>query len=172
MYRDKKDVITMCLSAMLIIAPSLGIAAESTSTQLSPIIVTAEKKSENIQEIPVSVTAFSDQKIEDAGITTIQDIARLTPNLFIANWGIRGNSFVFTRGIGAIVNDPAIGFYIDDVNYMDSRVFDTPLFDIERIEVLRGPQGTLYGRSTLGGVINIITKKPTNTGSFRRLGTA
>ena len=87
-------------------------------------------------------------------IRSIQDVARQVPNLFIANWGFRGNSYAFIRGIGAVNNDPAIGFYVDDVNYMDSRVFDTNLFDIERIEVLRGPQGTLYGRNSLGGVVS------------------
>jgi iron complex outermembrane receptor protein len=88
------------------------------------------------------------------------------PNLFIANWGIRGTSYVFARGIGAVNNEPAMGFNVDGVSYMDSRVFDSDLFDIERIEVLRGPQGTLYGRNSLAGVINIVTKKPDNEAHF------
>ncbi len=159
---DKKYSVFLSLFVITLAVPHFSAAAEDSATQLAPVIVTAEKKTENLQDVPLSVTVFSEQQIEDAGLTTIQDISRRTPNLFIANWGFRGNSFVFTRGIGAIVNDPAIGFYVDDVNYMDSRIFDIPLFDIERIEVLRGPQGTLYGRSSLGGVINIITRKPTN----------
>ncbi len=166
MFVDRKYPRLLPLLVIPFIAPHFSAATENSTTQLSPVIVTAEKKTENLQNVPLSVTVFSEQKIEDAGITTIQDVSRLTPNMFIANWGFRGNSFVFTRGIGAIVNDPAVGFYVDDVNYMDSRMFDTPLFDIERIEVLHGPQGTLYGRSTLGGVINIITKKPTNRKNY------
>ncbi len=142
-------------------APALE-TAEEAPLQLEPMVVTAEKRSENVQDIPAGITAFSETQIEDAQITTIQDFSRMVPNMFISNWGFRGNSFVFVRGIGAVNNDPAVGFYVDDVNYMDSRVFDTNLFDIERIEVLRGPQGTLYGRNSLGGVVNIVTRKPDN----------
>ena len=126
------------------------------------MVVTAEKRQENLQEVPTSVTAIKESKILDSGISSLQDFSKQVPNLFINNWGFRGNSYVFIRGIGAVNNNPAVGFYVDDVNYMDARVFDANLFDIERIEVLRGPQGTLYGRNSLGGVINIITKKPDN----------
>lgn len=129
---------------------------------LAPVVVTAEKHEANVQEVPASVTAFTSERIEDSRIESIEDFSRQAPNMFISNWGIRGNSFVFMRGIGAVNNDPAIGFYVDDVNYMDYRVFDSPLHDIERIEVLRGPQGTLYGRNSLAGVVNIVTKKPDN----------
>lgn len=140
-------------------------AAEEKSYQLDPVIVVAEKRAENIQDVPVSVTAISEQQIDDSGIRSLQDFSHQVPNLFIANWGFRGNSFVFVRGIGAASmnsDNPALGFYVDDVNYMDSRVFDSPLYEIERIEVLRGPQGTLYGKNSLSGVINIVTKKPDN----------
>lgn len=130
--------------------------------QLDPLLVTAEKRAEDLQDVPASITAIAESQILDSGISSLQDFSHQVPNLFINNWGFRGNSFVFVRGIGAVSNDPAVGFYVDDVNYMDARVFDSNLFDIERIEVLRGPQGTLYGRNSLGGVINIITKKPDN----------
>ncbi len=139
---------------------------------LETITVTAEKREEDIQDVPVSITALSSLQIEDAGISTISDISTRIPNLTIFNWGSRSYSFVFVRGIGATKNEPAIGFYVDDVNYLSSGVFDTNLFDIERIEVLRGPQGTLYGRNSLGGVINIITRKPDNEFHSRLTATA
>lgn len=153
--------LTGLLAPALLMSWALPAGAEE-SFVLDPVLVTAEKRTENVQDVPVSVSAISEQQVEDAGIRSIQDVSRQVPNLYIANWGYRGNSFVFVRGIGAVNNDPAIGFYVDDVNYMDSRLFDTNLFDIERIEVLRGPQGTLYGRNSLSGVINIVTKKPDN----------
>ncbi len=140
-------------------APAAG---EDKPLVLAPIVVTAEKREENVQDIPASVSVLPAEEIEDSGLNDIGGIAARVPNMRIVNWGMRGNSYVFVRGIGAVSNDPAVGFYVDDVNYGDSRVFDSNLFDIERIEVLRGPQGTLYGRNSLGGVINIVTKKPDN----------
>jgi iron complex outermembrane recepter protein len=136
--------------------------ADQEPTRLDDLVVTAEKREQNIQDIPASIAAFSDMDIQDAGITDIQSLSRMVPNLYIANWGIRGTSYAFIRGIGSVNNEPALGFYVDDVGYMDARNFDIDLFDIERIEVLRGPQGTLYGRNSLAGVVNIITKKPDN----------
>lgn len=131
-------------------------------TRLDDLVVTAEKREENIQDVPASIAAFSDIDIQDAGITDIQSLSRMVPNLYIANWGIRGTSYAFIRGIGSVNNEPTLGFYVDDVGYMDARSFDIDLFDIERIEVMRGPQGTLYGRNSLAGVVNIITKKSDN----------
>ena len=120
--------------------------------ELEIMTVTAEKREENIQDVPVSITALSETQIEDSGITSIKDSSLQIPNLTIANWGTRRVSYVFTRGIGSTNNAPAVGFYVDDVAYFEWGTFDIDLFDIERIEVLRGPQGTLYGRNTLGGV--------------------
>ncbi|ADK84495.1 TonB-dependent receptor [Desulfarculus baarsii DSM 2075] len=136
--------------------------AQEAAMDLEPVVVTAEKRQTTLQDVPASISVFSEADIKDARIQTIQDLSRLTPNMYIANWGIRGTSYVFVRGVGSINNEPAIGYYVDDVGYMDARAFDANLFDIERIEVLRGPQGALYGRNSLAGVINIITKKPDN----------
>lgn len=130
--------------------------------QLDPIVVSAEKREENVQDVPISMDVLSSQKIEDAGIRTIVDATRKIPNISLSSWGNRSNSQFYVRGIGAIENTPALGFYMDDVGYLDARAFNSPLFEIERIEFLRGPQGTLYGRNTLGGVINVVTKKPDN----------
>ena len=153
------------VTAMVFSVTPQGYAGETSADDtlsLPSMTVTAEKRTEDIQDIPSSISAFSDTEIQDARIMTIQDLSNVVPNLYIANWGIRGTSYVFIRGIGAVNNDPAVGFYIDDVSYMDARAFDTNLFDIDRIEVLRGPQGTLYGRNSLAGVVNIITQKPDN----------
>ncbi len=131
--------------------------------ELEAMTVTAEKREENIQEVPVSITAISNIQIEDSGIVSIEEVALQIPNLHLPQTGDRHHSYFYIRGIGSVsMNEPVVGFYVDDVNYLNWGCFDTELFDIDRIEVLRGPQGTLYGRNTLGGVINIITKKPEN----------
>lgn len=130
--------------------------------ELEIMTVTAEKREENIQDVPVSITALSETQIEDSGITSIKDLSLQIPNFNIVSWGTRRCSYIYNRGIGATNNAPAVGFYVDDVAHFEWGTFDIELFDIERIEVLRGPQGTLYGRNTLGGVVNIITRKPEN----------
>jgi iron complex outermembrane receptor protein len=167
LVEKQKGVLRALLAALGLVlclgSQSFAEEKEKTDTfQLDTMVVTAEKRQEDLQEVPASVTAIKEARILDSGISSLQDFSNQVPNLFIDDWGFRGNSYVFIRGVGAINNDPAVGFYVDDVNYMDDRVFDSNLFDIERIEVLRGPQGTLYGRNSLGGVINIITKKPDN----------
>lgn len=132
--------------------------------ELETMTVTAPgKREENIQEVSASISALSDVQIEDAGIVSIHDMAFQMPNFNIINSGWRNASSIIIRGIGT--NDQlssAAGFYVDDVSYSIGMAFDTELFDIERIEVLRGPQGTLYGRNAMGGIVNIITKKPGN----------
>ena len=131
--------------------------------ELEIMTVTAEKREENIQDVPASISALSEIQIEDAGIVSIHDMALQIPNLNVNTAGGRSQTFISSRGlIGSDNYNATMGFYVDDVDYGIAAAFDTELFDIERIEVLRGPQGTLYGRNTLGGVINIITRKPEN----------
>ena len=138
----------------------------SPSVVLDPLVVTAQKQEENIQEIPASITALSDVQIEDAGIRVTEDLIYQIPNLHMVKLSNHGSgSALSMRGISTVQGDlsmsPAVGFYVDDVYY--SGGLDTQLLDLERIEVLRGPQGTLYGRNTEAGVINLITRKPGNT---------
>lgn len=132
--------------------------------EIETITVTAEKREENIQDIPVSVTALSDIRIEDAGITNIEELSAYIPNLQIHQFGPRGSQIhPYIRGVGSLLGESALGFYVDGISYLNGASFNTTdFFDIERIKFLRGPQGTLYGKNALGGVINIITKKPTN----------
>ena len=174
------NVLVTALYFLVLLLQSAGLLAEETAVDqdagdtpvyyTKPITVTAEKREENIQEVPVSVTALSETQIEDAGITNVEELPTYIPNLSDYQFGPRGSgeSHLFTRGIGSLLGDSSVGFYVDDVSYLSGVSFNMGDFhDIERIEFLRGPQGTLYGRNALGGVVNIITKKPTNDFSVR-----
>ena len=136
------------------------------------ITVTAQKTEESVQSVPASITAITGRQVQDSGITSTQDIPRLTPNFSILESGNRARSSFNIRGLGNIPSintsgGSSIGFYVDDVPYSDWFSFQSSLTDIERIEVLRGPQGTLYGQNTQGGVVNIITRAPTNVWESR-----
>ncbi|WP_020588575.1 TonB-dependent receptor [Desulfobacter curvatus] len=129
--------------------------------ELETITVTSQKREENIQEVPASITALSEIQIEDAGIQDMEDLGFYTPNLYIGKAGNNAELTPVIRGMYNRMNpNPTVGLYVDDVSYSRHMAFDTDLSDIERIEVLKGPQGTLFGRNTEAGVIRIITKKP------------
>ncbi|MEM6500468.1 MAG: TonB-dependent receptor [Cyanobacteria bacterium P01_C01_bin.89] len=138
------------------------------------INVTGEKFEDDIQEVAGSISVITAQEFKDSGIRSLQEIARLVPNFSFFGSGPRSNNpIVNIRGLAndpAIVGSPqsSVGIYIDDVP-VDIATSATALYDIERIEVLRGPQGTLYGRNSQGGVINIITAPPDNSTRFNGL---
>ena len=132
---------------------------------LEEIVVTARKREESLQSIPNSVSAFSADQLEMKLVSSIQDLSRFAPNLIVNTAGVStSQGIVYIRGIGEADQfntlDPAVGIYIDGVylGRVQGSIFD--LVDVERIEVLRGPQGTLFGRNTIGGVINVITASP------------
>ena len=129
---------------------------------LEEIIVTAQKKEELIQKIPASITAINAKQVTAFGLWNTKEITGIIPNLYSADPG-DGRDITSVRGIATSSYDPTVVTYIDGVNQFSLDTYIPTLFDIERIEVLRGPQGTLYGRNAMGGVINIITKQPTNT---------
>ena len=131
--------------------------------QLEEIVVTAEYREQNLQEVPVSVTAFTADEIARAGITTTQDFVNLTPNMTMDDSFTLGNTFIQVRGVAQINNaDSPVAIVIDGVPQNNQKQFKQELFDIERIEVLKGPQGSLYGRNAIGGAINIVSKAPSN----------
>lgn len=139
----------------------LEVVLEGNDTKLDEITVSAQKIEEKVQGIPASITALSAAKISDYRIQNTRDLSAIVPNLYSSNPG-DGRNVTSIRGIGTTSYDPAVATYIDGVNQFGLDTYIASLFDVERIEVLRGPQGTLYGRNAMGGVINIITKQPTN----------
>lgn len=134
------------------------------STRLEHIIVTAERRETDLQRTPVSVTAFTDKDIQSIGITEVPQLALRTPGLTIGNNGNMSFPEIYMRGVGtrdvSVGTDLSVGFYVDDVYMGRSSSMFVDLFDLERIEVLKGPQGTLWGRNTIGGAIHIVTAKP------------
>jgi iron complex outermembrane receptor protein len=132
-----------------------------TIDSLETIVVTAQKKEEKLQKIPVSVTAITSRQVIDYRLWNTREITAIVPNLYSADPGDNRN-VTSIRGITTTSYDPAVATYIDGVNQFGLDTYISQLSDIERIEVLRGPQGTLYGRNAMGGVINIITKQPGN----------
>lgn len=143
---------------------NFNVQLEEATGQLDEVVVTAEKKEESLQKIPVSITALSSKQVNDFRLWNTKDLTAIVPNLYSGNSGDERN-VISIRGITTTSYDPAVATYIDGVNQFSLDTYIATLFDVERIEVLRGPQGTLYGRNAMGGVINIITKQPSNTTS-------
>jgi len=156
------------LSALVVITPASAQQDDADTPELSRIQVTAQKREQDLQDVPVSITAFTEENLDRLGIREFIDYASRTPNVGFAQQGNRSFTKVGIRGVtnvGGRAN--AVGIYLDEFNIAPnilvagwSRTLDTPLYDIERVEVLRGPQGTYFGRNTLGGAINITTVKP------------
>lgn len=135
---------------------------------LEEVIVTARKRAESLQDTPISVAAFTADSLDERQIGSADQLTQVTPNLSFSSHapsaGNNASSQIFIRGIGQTeflpTTDPGVGLYIDNV-YMARSVGATIDFvDLEQIEILRGPQGTLFGRNTIGGAINITTRKP------------
>src|SRR5271168_1284670 len=139
----------------------------SASTDaLDEIIVSANKRAQDIKDVPISITAISGQELLDKGIQNYDDIARAVPGVnFNSVSGTEGTTNIEIRGVSSTSGSATTGLYIDDVSITTKNFFydgaaQPRLFDLDRLEVLRGPQGTLYGDSSEGGTIRFITPKP------------
>lgn len=126
------------------------------------IITSSTKETNDLRTLPGSVSVLSPQQISGRQIDALKDISSFVPNLYMPDYGSKMTSAIYIRGIGARSSGQSIGLYVDNVPYLDKSTFDFELNDIQRIEVLRGPQGTLYGRNAMGGIINIYTLSPFN----------
>ncbi|NJO98762.1 MAG: TonB-dependent receptor plug domain-containing protein [Pleurocapsa sp. CRU_1_2] len=159
-------------SQNLVLSVSPQAKAQPEAAESIEVIVTADKREENVQDVPSSITVLGEQELEDARVNSLNDVAGNTPNLslfsfgdsrYFNNYSIRGlSNFNF-------VSRDAAGFFVDDVPYDYGSFLDVDLLDLARVEVLRGPQSTLYGRNAQAGVVNIITRKPTNDFEFKTL---
>lgn len=156
------------LSFSLLTIPSFTFSDEEESSIFDEVVVTARKREESAQSVPIPISALGGDRLEARNITEIQDITKLTPNLSFSAQGINSTvTNVFLRGIGqsnwSETQDPKIGIYIDGVYLSRPQGGMVDLIDVDRVEVLRGPQGTLFGRNTTAGLIHIITKDPTES---------
>ncbi|MDB4903834.1 MAG: hypothetical protein JWQ63_3115 [Mucilaginibacter sp.] len=140
---------------------TVNIQLSDANNRLDEVVVTAQKREEEVQQVPISISTLSAKDVQAYRLQNLKDITAVVPNLYSAGPGDNRN-VTGIRGIATTSYDPAVVTYIDGVNQFSLDTYIPQLFDVERIEVLRGPQGTLYGRNALGGVINVITKQPTN----------
>lgn len=130
------------------------------------IVVASPKENAKLRQQAASSSLFSQLEMQNHQITSLKNITSIVPNFYMPDYGSRLTSAIYIRGIGSRINTPAVGLYVDNIPYLDKSAFDFNFFDIERIDVLRGPQGTLYGRNTMGGLIKVHTRNP-----FRYQGT-
>lgn len=135
-------------------------SAVDTTIVVDRVQVSAVKQGLVLRSEPIASTIVGERTASRRHIDALKNLTELVPNLHIPDYGSRMTSSIYVRGLGARIDHPAIGLTIDNVPVMNKNAFDTELADIERIEVLRGPQSTLYGRNTMGGVVNIYTLSP------------
>lgn len=160
-----KKIGTQLMILWLVISVSYAQEANTTDEDMITLptqIVTAQKREEILQKVPIAVTSIDSTRTEVLQISNINEVGRISPNLKSYDDGAGLYPMIASRGIFTIDEVPVVGVYVDDIPLFSTSSFPRTLADIERIEVLRGPQGTLYGRNTLAGAINVITKPPTN----------
>ncbi|OZA78449.1 MAG: TonB-dependent receptor, partial [Caulobacter sp. 39-67-4] len=164
-----RSLLAMGASAAVLAAvatPALAQASGQQTTVIEELVVTAQKKEEALQDVPIAVSAFSQDTLEAQKIDGGPNLQLAIPNVSFAKSNFT-NSFNFQiRGIGARAvgssADAGVGVHLNNAPQQSGNLFEAEFYDMERVEVLRGPQGTLYGRNATGGVVNLITAKPTD----------
>jgi iron complex outermembrane recepter protein len=159
---NQRTLLSCAISSVLGLGGAAALAQETSRTSiLEEVVVTAEKREANIQDVPVAVSAYTSERRDTLGLNTVEDFARFTPSLTYRN-----NDRLSMRGFGRLTNsigtDPSIALYSDGIFSSSMADTSTPSLFIERTEILRGPQGTLYGRNSIGGTLNVISKRPTD----------
>lgn len=178
----KKNIAIVSLLAVSIksalagpVSPENSLPKDTTKViDIEEVVVIATPKENNrLRQQATSSTSFSQSAMRNNSVTSVKSLSALVPNLFIPDYGSKLTTSVYIRGIGSRINTPAVGLYVDNIPFIDKSAFDFNYSDIERIDVMRGPQGTLYGRNTMGGLIRVFTKSPfTYQGTDLRLGAA
>jgi outer membrane receptor protein involved in Fe transport len=172
-----KHLLRGAASAMVLTGIAAGQAfaqdqelAQDDVTQFDELVVTAQKREQRLQDVPVVVTVAGEQQLEDAGVRDIRDLTILTPGLIVTSTSNETSTSARIRGVGTVGDNPglesSVGVVIDGIYRPRNGVGFNDLGELERIEVLKGPQGTLFGKNTSSGVINIITKDPSFTPGY------
>lgn len=152
-------------ASALVLAPAPARAQDAsgfTASNEEDVLVTARRREEQVQDVPVAVTVIRGDELEARGLDNVREAAILSPGLSINSDGA-GRAFIAIRGIGVTVVQtvqPGVGLFVDGVYRPNTAYLNNPLLDVERLEILRGPQGAFYGKNTLGGAINVITRRP------------
>ena len=143
---------------------ALRFSLPASAVGLGEVVVAAQKDETTLEKTPLAVSALTTRQLREYRVWDFKDLTALAPNLYVVEHAnSTGGNFLNIRGVMGFGNEQAVATYIDGVYQFDYYSAPTQLLNVERIEVLRGPQGTLYGRNALGGVVNIVTKQPTNT---------
>jgi outer membrane receptor protein involved in Fe transport len=157
----KSAVLFLLTAAFQLTAFSQDAETDSIKNyKLDEIIIQSPKYNRNIFEIPAAASMVPERLIENSRVENLTDVSTIIPNFFMPDYGSKLTSPVYIRGVGNRINTPSVGLYVDEIPYFEKAAFNFDFYDVERIEVLRGPQGTLYGRNAMGGLINVITNKP------------
>ncbi|MCA8957839.1 MAG: TonB-dependent receptor [Planctomycetes bacterium] len=156
-------VLTSLFLIPALLIPATGIAQiRHERQQQTPLVVTARKWEELASEIPLSLSTIGSDTLRDGAYLNIRDAARFVPNMVMTEFSARRLSFPYIRGVGSGQGDPAVATFIDGVPQLEISSTNVPLIGLDRVEVLRGPAGALYGRNTLGGAIHLVTREPTS----------
>lgn len=150
------------LTLLSLICPTLPTTADTLRNfDIETAVVVAQpKETRQLRQQPISASLFDSKALQNRKVTTMKQLTALAPNFFMPDYGSRLTSACYIRGIGSRINTPAVGLYVDNVPYVDKSAYDFRFQDIDRVDVLRGPQGTLYGRNTMGGLMRIFTADP------------
>ncbi|MDO4181094.1 MAG: TonB-dependent receptor, partial [Bacteroidales bacterium] len=154
---------TACLLAAAVFAEDTDTQPKDTTRVIDieeVMVIASPKETGKLRELPAAVSLISQKDMQARQVTSLKDISVLVPNFFMPEYGSRLTSAIYIRGIGSRINTPVVGLYVDNIPYIDKSAFDFNFYDIERIDILRGPQATLYGRNTMGGLIKVHTRSP------------
>ncbi|MBR2975806.1 MAG: Plug domain-containing protein, partial [Alistipes sp.] len=146
--------------SLLAAEPTPTIEPADTLMHIDRVEVTASLKSGDMERGSLAATTLNMRRIERQGIGSIKDVSLIAPNFYQPDYGSSITSSIYVRGFGSRIDQPTLGVIIDDVPVMNKNAYDFSFYDVRRMELLRGPQGTLYGRNTSGGVLNITTLSP------------
>lgn len=152
---------------------ALAADGDAGSRVLEEVVITAQKREQSLQDTPIAITTLGGENLEKLGVTDLTDLRGLAPSLSIAPFaGDRSSPIVFVRGMGTITvqttQDSAVGIYVDGVPLGRATGLATEIAEVERVEILRGPQGTLYGKNATAGAVNFVTSKPHDQFSFKQ----